>query len=102
MSEANEPFNDWAMSRGLKHADKLYQEIYDLMCEDTAYLNLETSRLKKCHYDYQIQLRKLTDTYKRLLADRSFNQKRYEDEIIYRKKLKQQEKEREEYYAQWD
>lgn len=100
--EAIDQFNQWANSRGLKETDQRYREVYNLMCKDTGYLNLETGGLKHRHFGYQVQLQKLTDTFKFLLADRSFNQKRYEEQIVYRKKLKQQEKEREEYYAQWD
>lgn len=97
-----EQFNDWAKARGLKHTDKLYQEIYDLMCDDEALIHLEASRLKTSHFDYQIQISNLTKSLKSLVADKTFNQKLYEDEIVYRKKLKQQEKEREEYFAKWD
>lgn len=97
-----EQFNDWAKARGLKHTDKLYQEIYDLMCDDEALIHLEASRLKTGQFDYQVQISNLTKTLKSLVADKTFNQKSYEDEIVYRKKLKQQEKEREEYYAKWD
>ena len=56
----------------VKHTDKLYQKIFDLMCDDEALIRLEAYRLKTGQFDYQMQVSKLTKTLHHLVADKTF------------------------------